>query len=162
MSLRYRLWRDGLLLAAAIIALGFYGLSTFGFETGWILESRNGAPVDKGAVDLSLHKPSSRGALLAIATPNRHRGRFTLRTPCGDHQGRYGRFFGRIEIDKPARSWGCEAVDADLVDTFQRTDRYRLGDAQLILSSRQGDVLVFRRAEWPLGLAPSRPRITRN
>jgi hypothetical protein len=160
---RFQLWRDGLLLAVVIVGAGLYGLSTFGFETGWILESRNGVAAVKDAVDLRFYQPSSSGgpALMVLRT-ERHRGRFTLRTACGDYEGRYGRLLGRIQIDEPRYGGDCQIPDADLLLGLRRADHYRLGDAQLSLTSPQGDVLLFRRAEWPLGLAPARHRITGN
>jgi hypothetical protein len=157
MTTRFKLWRDGLLITAALAAMGIYWATKVGLESGWILESQDGAPVPAGSTDLQLRERGRRNDL-AFRTAVTHGGgsRLILRTACNAYDGRYVRRLHHIRIASLSPAWTCAAVDGPLLDTFRRAERYTLRDERLTLTTPDGHALVFRRATWPFGSAPRR------
>ena len=157
MTTYFKPWRDGLLITGALAALAVYGATKVGLESGWILESHDGAPVAANAVDLKFRERSF-GTDLAFwaAAGGRPRSRLVLRTPCSAYDGRYARGLNTIHIDRLSPAWTCAGVDGPLLAAFRQANRYTLQDERLTLTTPDGRALVFRRATWPLGASPRR------
>lgn len=103
----FKLWRDGLVMAALIFGGGFLLLSSIGFETGWTLERWNGATVAPDALHARFFhaRRSAATAPLDLATPQKQ-DEVRLITACGRYQTKYARGFGKIVID-PLSTWKC-------------------------------------------------------
>lgn len=141
----FRLWRDGLVLAALIFGGALLLLSSVGFETTWTLERWNGAAVAPGALQVRFDRQRRTSFTLLVdsAMPAK-RDRARLTTACGRYDTDYARSLGKIAIDPPSHA-ACPN-DQTLLDTFSRAARYKLGDGQMTLTTPDGQSLVFRRA----------------
>lgn len=140
----FKLWRDGLVMAALIFGGGFLLLSSIGFETGWTLERWNGAVVEPHALHARFF-PARRSAAtlpLDLAMP-RKQDEVWLITACDHYQTKYARGFGRITID-PLSTSKCPQ-ERSLLAAFSQASRYKLGDGRMTLITSDGQILVFRR-----------------
>lgn len=141
---KFKLWREGLALAALMFGGFFLLLSSFGFETHWTLERWNGAAVapDTLHARFSSTRRGGAGLLLDIAMPHKQ-DEVELITACDGYRANYERSFGGIVID-PLSASHCPS-DRPVLTAFSQANRYKLGDGVMILTTPDGQSLVFRR-----------------
>lgn len=141
---KFKLWRDGILLAVLIVGGFFWVLSSFGFRAVWALESWNGQAVAPHALRIQFrHARRGSFTLLADTAMPRKRDQVRGETPCGQFSAYYERDFGKLEIDPPTTN-PCPA-DAALLNALTHANRYKLGDGKMTLTTSDGQTLIFQR-----------------
>lgn len=142
---RFKLWFEGLWLAALFFGGGLLLLSRFGFETTWILERWNGAAVASDA--LHVHFSHTRRTTATLATDvamQSRRDQVVLTTACDRYEVNYTRNLGQIAINPPPIMRRCPG-DHALLAVFGMANRYDLNDGRMTLTTPDGQTLVFRR-----------------